>query len=158
MGYESITDQKIDELLELPKSVTNPKAREMTKGLHLQQNFTVKSASGQEFTLYLRQNNVIADDFSCGLLWHMPSGESLTIVRYNGSSHFHPNRLEETEIDFDCHIHKATQRYIESGLKPEGFATVSTKYSTLNGALHCLVTDCNITGLPTTPENNDLFK
>ena len=157
MGYESVTDQKITTLLTIAKGVTNPKTRESNKDGHTQRNYKVRSADGQEFTLYVRQNLKIEDDFSCGLQWHMPSGDSLTLVRYNGSSHWHPNRLEKTEIDFSCHIHRATEKYIKAERKPEGFAEQTDRYSTLSGALHCLVTDCKISGLSTAADHPKLF-
>lgn len=158
MGIESINDNKIEQLLSLAKRVTNPNTRDSDKRSHMQRNYTVRSMDGQEFTLYVRQNKRVEDDFSCGLSWHMPSGETLTLVRYNGSNHPHPNRLESTNVDFTCHIHRATQRYIEANLKPEGYAETTDRYLTVNGALHELVIDCNITGIVTEPDHPDLFK
>lgn len=158
MGIESITDEKIRDLLQLSKRVTNPSARNSDKGSHIQKNFQVRSPEGQEFTLYLRQNARIEDDFSCGLLWHLPSGDSLTLVRYNGPSHPHRNRLENDAVDFISHKHIATERYIAAGLKPEGFAQETNAYATLSGAVHALVSDCNISGINTDPDEPDLFK
>ena len=158
MGYESLTDQQIGDLLSATKRVTNPGGKESSKPGHTQRNYKVLSNDGHEYTLYVRQNSKVEDDFSCGLLWHMPSGEILTLIRYNGSSHFHPNRIEETELDFVCHIHKATERYIAAGRKPEGYAEETDRYATVDGALHCLTKDCKISGLNTTPDHPDSFK
>lgn len=158
MGIESITDQRIRELLTVSKRVTNPNVREIDKGSHRQKNYKVKGINGEKFSLYLRQSKLVEDDFSCGLSLQMVSGETLTLVRYNGSSHPHPNRLENTNVDFTCHIHTATERYISANLKPEGFAETTDRYSTLNGALHQLLTDCNITGLLSEPDQPDMFK
>jgi hypothetical protein len=158
MGVEAITDAKIDRLLTTDKRVANPQARETDKGSHLQTNYRVVSPDGYEFNLYVRQNKRIPEDFSCGLLWNMPSGESLTLIRYNGSSHFHLNRIEGNEVDYKCHVHEATERYISAGLKPEGFARECNRYQSLGGALHCLVGDCNISGLSTKPDHPDLFE
>ncbi len=155
---ESVSDTKIAQLLASPKRVTNPNAREGDKASHLQKNFRVVSPDGHEFTLYWRQNKRIKEDFSCGLAWHMPSGETLTLVRYNGSSHPHPNRLEGTAVEFECHIHRATERYIRANLKPEGFAEPTDRYRSVAGALHELMSDCNITGIKTEPDHPDLFE
>lgn len=159
MGIESLDDDKIAELLECRKRVTNPSARKKNKGKHLEKNYKViDSATGDlSFNLYLRQNTLLDDDFSCGLSWNMPSGEVITLARYNGSSHAHPNHIEAEKLGYTCHIHKATERYILAGKKPEGYAEATTDYSTLAGALHCLVTDCNISGISTDPEHPDLF-
>lgn len=94
MAFESVSDAKISSLLTLPKKITNPNTREADKRSHLQRNYLVRGPDGQEFTLYLRQNKRIKNDFSCGLSWYTPSGETLTLVRYNGSSHSHLNRVE----------------------------------------------------------------
>ena len=72
MGYESITDDKIKELVKMKKRVTNPNARQLDKGGHIQQNFTVSGDEGYKFQLYVRQNKEIDDAFSCGLSWLMP--------------------------------------------------------------------------------------
>ena len=153
----TISDARITALLSLKKTVTNPKSHVVSRDSHKQRNYRVESQDGQSFTLYTRQNNKMAEDFSCGLLWHMPSGDALTLVRYNGSSHSHTNKLEQSKLNFSCHIHRATERYIMAEKKAEGFAEPTNRYSTLAGALHCLVTDCNISGLLTQPEQPRLF-
>lgn len=158
MGYESVTEEKINQLVAMKKRVTNPNARKSDKGSHSQLNYTVKGEEeGYDFQLYMRQNKLLEDDFSCGLSWLMPSGEILTLRRYNGPNHRHSNRLEKETLGYNCHIHKATEKYIQSNKKPDGFAEVTNEYKTLNGALHCLSHDCNIQGLSTEPDLPSLF-
>lgn len=162
MAFESVTDDKIRELLEMRKRVTNPGARAKLKGVSEQFNYTVKSESDADyvFTLYTRQNlrEGMEDDFSCGLSWTAPNGEVLTLVRYNGSSHVHPNPIEGTRLEYVCHVHKATERYVRANRKPDTYATESDQYRTLKGALHCLVSDCNVKGLSTTADEPSLFE
>lgn len=38
MGYESVTDEKINQLVAMKKRVTNPNARKSDKGAHYQYN------------------------------------------------------------------------------------------------------------------------
>ena len=64
---------------------------------------------------------------------------------------------KKIKLGDNCHIHKATEKYILANKKPDGFAEVSKKFKTLNGALHCLVNDCNITGITTKPDQPSLF-
>ncbi|RKS42557.1 hypothetical protein BC962_3224 [Gillisia mitskevichiae] len=153
MAFESITDERIAELLECSKRVTNPQARNRNLQGREQVNFTVVSTDGldHKFEIYKRQNlrPGMEDDFSCGLSWVASNGETLTLKRYNGSSHSHPNHLEKTRLNFACHIHIATEKYILANRKPEGYAEETERYSTLDGALHCLMMDCNIIGLET---------
>ena len=97
------------------------------------------------------------EDFSCGISWVAPNGETLTLSRYNGPSHSHPNHLENEKLDYEYHIHKATEKYIKANRKPEGYAIATKRYHTLDGALHCLVNDFNISGISTTPDQPKLF-
>lgn len=157
MSIESLSQAKIDELLSMQKSVKNPHARVVTKGQHEQINYQLSGVDEAEFNLYWRQNINIQEDFSCGLSWNTPGREVLTLVRYNGPSHRHTNKIEGEELDFVCHIHRVTTHYMDAGKKPEGYAEATTKYETLQGALHCLVTDCNISGIPTTADQPKLF-
>lgn len=156
MAFESLTDVKIDGLLSCPKQLNNPNARIKTKEKHEQVNYSVVATDGSDyqFELYKRQNTMLGmeDDFSCGISWVSPSGETITLKRYNGASHDHPNHLENERLGHSCHIHKATEKYIKANRKPEGYAEKTERYTTVDGALHCLVTDCNISGITTTPD------
>ncbi|MHB8261284.1 MAG: hypothetical protein ACYDCN_08850 [Bacteroidia bacterium] len=159
MAFESLTDDKIADLLNCPKRLTNPQVRRTEKDGHEQFNYKVVALDGTDhkFELYKRQNlrEGMEDDFSCGISWVAPNGKSLTLKRYNGPSHNHPNHLEKTKLGYKCHIHIATEKYITSNQKPEGFAEETDKYNSLEGALHCLVTDCKISGIKTTPDNSN---
>jgi len=160
MGAESLTDEKIDKLLSLPKRVKNPSARKKQVGRHEQVNYLVEAIDGsEEFEIFVRQSTKIPESFSCGLKWMTPSGEEVNLVRYNGPSHPHYNVLESDGFEYHCHIHKATQRYIATNRKPEAFAEKTDKYRTAKGALYWLLKDCYISGLNAEPENTngDLF-
>lgn len=161
MAFESITDEKIKELIKLPKRVINPNIRAKIKDGHEQFNYNVSCIGNDKysFELYSRQNKRegMEDDFSCGLNWVAPNGETLILCRYNGSSHNHPNHLENEKLGYNCHIHKTTEKYIKANRKPEGYAEKTERYTTLNGALFCLVNDCNITGISTEQDLPKLF-
>ena len=45
------------------------------------------------------------------------------------------------------HIHRATEKAITAGKKPEGQADETDRYESLEGALACLIEDFNIAGL-----------
>ena len=74
------------------------------------------------------------------------------LIRCNGSDHLHPNVLEQELIEFRCHVHVASERYIQANRKAEGFAQASEVYRTLGGALHHLVQQAHIQGLKTEPD------
>ena len=151
--------RKSNNYLSVPKHLTNPQARSKEIEGRQQQNYKVVATddSGYRFEIYKRQNlrPGMEDDFSCGISWVAPNGETLTLARYNGKAHSHRNKIEKTNLKYSCHIHKATERYILANKKPEGFAEESHRYSSIDGAIHCLVVDCNISGLKTKSDKSD---
>ena len=159
MGLETLTDQRIKELLSIPKRVENPLARERTEGKHLRRDFRLTSVDGDHsFSVFTRQSTKIAEGFSAGLIWHSKTGEDVTLLRCNGSDHVHPNAIERTRIEHQCHVHIATERYIAANRKVEGYAELDQSYRTLPGALHHLTKLGNIKGLQTQPDESDLFE
>jgi len=154
MGAGNLTDDKIAALIVMPKRVTNPGARRKVNSKHEQVNYyAIGNDDETAFQIFARQSIKIAESFSCGLLWISPSGETVTLVRYNGTNHPHENPLESERFEFLCHIHKATERYIAVNKKPETYAEKTDRYRTLNGAINCLLKDCAVTGLDVEPEN-----
>ncbi len=156
MAFESLTDSQINDLITCPKKLNNPNSRTKLKDGHEQLNYKAIATDGtdREFIIYKRQNmrEGMEDDFSSGISWLAPNGESFTLKRYNGSNHDHLNFIEKERLEYICHIHIATEKYIKANRKPEGFAENTSRYKTVNGAFHCLITDCNVKGINTTPE------
>lgn len=160
MAFESITDRQISKLLSCPKLIRNPLSHKIIKDGHEQYNYKAIALdeSKHEFMIYLRQNlrEGMEDDFSCGMSWLAPNGETLSLIRYNGSSHNHKNHIENIKLGYFCHIHKATEKYIRANKKADGYAEITKRYKTMDGAFHCLVEDCNVSGISTNPESDQL--
>lgn len=153
MGIETLTDEKIVQLLACPKRVENPQAREKLEGKHRRRDYRVVSVDGlHRFTLFTRQSTKIADGFSAGLLWHAKTGEDVILMRCNGSDHPHHNALERQRFDPACHVHRLTERYIQAGRKAESYAEETQAYRTLAGALNELVRLACISGFHTEPD------
>lgn len=123
-----ITDVLIARLKALPKRIENPRARLSNKERHQERNYDV--AGGEEnFRIFVRQSSSVPDGFSCGLIW-LPRGDiKVTLARYNGSDHPHHNGIEGTRVDFEFHIHTATERYWLNGSKVEHFAEATDRFS-----------------------------
>lgn len=111
---------------------------------HKEQELTIKRPDGSLFKVILRQNQINVLDFSL-VLGYMPPKSNLLfrLRRYNGKSHEHTNIIEEDSF-YDFHIHIATERYQEAGLKEDGYAQVSNAYSDIRSAMGCFINDCNI--------------
>ncbi|MDE0024411.1 MAG: hypothetical protein OXP69_08350 [Spirochaetaceae bacterium] len=147
MAAKQYTDDELASLQEMPKLVSNPRARwtEKPKSIptHRQRTFIAHGSedSSVRFQVYQRQNMSDPSDFSCGISIHPPSAPPLTLARYNGPSHMHGS------IAYRPHIHRATARAIEEGKKPESEAEESDRFSDLDGALACLIEDFNLSGV-----------
>lgn len=152
----NFTDVQLLALRATPK-VAKGRAKQRSLSGHAEQDYALSDAQGNQYSLYVRQNERIANNFSCGLLLITPNGEKLTLTRYNGDDHTHCNSLEKVKFSNQCHIHIATERYILAGQKAEKYAEPTNRYQTLQGALHCLVSDYNIAGIKTQPDQPNLF-
>ena len=152
MNFVEPSDEELEQLRLLPKRVTNARAQWREKQGHRQRNF-MAGGGDSLFEIYMRQNTFDPRDFSCGLSVIKPDGTKLTLYRYNGSSHRHG------AIRFRCHIHTSTSEAIRMGWRPESHAEETSRYRTLDGALYCLVNDCDVTGIDKlVPDEPDMFE
>lgn len=103
----------------------------------------VKGEDGNKFRIIIRQSNSRPADFSVILMVIGPrSNQEFKLRRYNGWTSRHRNRIEREIID-GFHIHYATERYQQKGLKEETYAQRTDRYSDSDGALDCLIEDAN---------------
>jgi hypothetical protein len=146
---KSKTDDWIKSLIEMPKQVRNPRTRWMEQKKSRRRTFDVESVDGRHtFRVYQRQNLIDPRAFSCGMSVLDGDGEELTLVRCNGPDHLHGNPLEGDRLDYRCHVHFATERYIAEGKKAEHFAVDCEAYADLSGATRHLAVLCAIANLP----------
>lgn len=158
MSFESVTDEKLQKLRGMRKRVTNPQVRKKAKEGHEEINYLAINADApnleevqHRFTIYVRKNCLDAKGFSCGILWQAPGGELLTLARYNGANHRHDPAV------YQCHVHKLREQDLRQGKKAPVFVEVTDSYDTVEGALHQLTQDFNVSGIRTTPDHPDLF-
>lgn len=144
-----LTDKEIKQLLAERKQMTIA-PDEMLKNMkdkrgHKSSEHLMPRADGSSFIIKVRLSNENAIDFSA-ILGFIPqkSTKVFLLRRYNGKSHEHKNTLENENIFYDFHIHTATERYQQEGVKEEYFAEITDRYSTIQEALNCLVVDCNV--------------
>ena len=141
------TDEELDRLRSVRKRVSNVNSRWSEKPtvapVHKQRSCKAVGEGGEEsrFEIYQREGLLDQSDFSCGIVYVALDGSRLTLARYNGPGH------EHGDIHYRVHIHRATERAIAAGLKPEREAEETGRYETLEGALACLIDDCNVVGL-----------
>ncbi len=147
MGTKHYTDEELDALRDMPKRVTNPKARWLRKPtmrpVHKQRTYQASSEQDPNsyFTVYQRQNLADKYDFSCGIKYIPRGGSPLTLARYNGPGHVHG------DIAYRPHIHCASAQAIANGEKPESNAEETDRFTSLEGALACLMKDFQVSGI-----------
>ena len=104
--------------------------------------YDVIGTAGTDYRVIIRQSMHNMFDFSI-ILAHLSktTNQVFRLRRYNGKSHEHTNQIERDRF-YGFHMHTATQRYQERGLKEDGFAEPTERYGDLASALDCLITDC----------------
>jgi hypothetical protein len=143
---ELITDKVIADLISeekyLPQDFSN-QIRARPKRGHSEREIRVSGANGSDFFLMYRQSLFNNLDFSIILGYSISKTNIIfRLRRYNGKSHEHTNTLEK-ETFYDFHIHEATERYQLAGLHEESYARPTSRYSEMQSALDCMLTDCN---------------
>lgn len=143
-----LTEKEIDDLILEPKVVEGSQLdflRMKSKKGHNEKDFIVSREDGSHFRIIIRQSLENSFDFSVVLGYCAANQTGLILLRrYNGKSHEHSNRIEKEKPFYDFHIHTATERYQKEGPRAEYYAEMTDRYSDINGAIKCLIKDCNI--------------
>lgn len=109
---------------------------------HKEGELDVVGENGTQYRLILRQSDFNILDFSIILAVIPSKSNQLFRLRgYNGKHGEHTNKIEG-ETFYNFHIHEATERYQESGMKEDAFAKVTDRYADFHGALRCMIEDC----------------
>lgn len=104
---------------------------------------------GSAFRIVVRQQT--GDDFSVILLVILdkpvvPNRSEFPLLRYDGASHNHRNKLEGNTIRRKPHIHRATERYQKATnqRRPDGYAEETARYRNLPQAWDCFRVDTDL--------------
>lgn len=141
-------DEDIDKYIKSKKNLIPNSIKWKIQRKSKQCEITLHSSGlNLNFVLYLRQNLIDPEHFSCGLKVLKNNNENITLLRFNGCNHVHTNQLEKDKLEFKYHIHKATEKYIQASLKADGYAYETNRYNDLQSAIECLLADANVSGL-----------
>jgi len=102
-------------------------------------------------------NQDLTPIFIAIILAYCPPGSNqlFRLRRYNGKSHEHTNTIESDRF-YNHHIHTATERYQEIGMREDTYANPSDRFSDFNTAINCMLSDCGF-DVPEDPQLK-LFK
>lgn len=146
----SFSAEEIEELIALPKVITDAPRREMVEeGGHRRNDFKCESTDGKHrFRVFMRQNVMFPDAFSVGLAYSLPEGGELVLIRCNGPhGPVANNPLTGAGIPhYDFHVHKATPENIAAGKRAEAGGETTSEYGTFDDALAYFVRRCGIDG------------
>lgn len=144
------SDAEIEYLIAMPKdlpanyrgSLRRMNQKSYSDG-HEEAQLEVSSPTEGSFRIMLRRSRINPVDFSA-ILGYLPPERSkvFRLLRYNGASHEHTNKLEGSSFR-TFHIHHATERYQRAGWDEDRYAAETDRYETLDGALEALLDDCN---------------
>ncbi len=144
MAFEP-TDDEIGRLVRERKPLPADYRRKLIlrpKTGHKEQQLDVKGADGSEFRLILRQSDANPLDFSIILGYRVPKTNVIyRLRRYNGRHGEHTNMLEGRTF-YDHHVHMATARYREAGLREDAYAEPTGRYSDFRSALGWALKEC----------------
>jgi len=146
-----LTDEEIAKLIEEPKLLPpNYRSRLQLrpKRGRNERHLDVHGKDGGEYRIIASQSTSNPLAFSVILTYKVPRSNRLfRLRRYNGKSHEHSNRIEQQTF-YDYHIHLATERYQQLGMREDSYAEATDRFADLESALNCLVADCRFE-LPT---------
>ncbi len=140
-----LDDAQIAALIGEPKPTVEPAALIPTthKGAHRETQQSVTTDEGSSFRLIVRQSTFDPLDFSVILGYELPETTRVfRLLRHNGNSHDHPNRLEQT-VARGFHVHLATERYQLAGYEEDGYAEMTNSYGDLAGAIRSMIAVAN---------------
>ncbi len=141
-----ISDQEIEALIKERKALPNNWGSQFTKRMNRgnkEHILTITGDAGNRFKIIVKINEFDKTSFSVILGVNVPSPKKfLRLNRYNGCNHEHTNGIEG-ELITGFHIHTATERYQQIGKREDVYAKMTNRYSDVNGALQCLLSDAN---------------
>jgi len=150
------SDEEISAFLNEKKTISSDfrkRTKLKDKRGHREQELDITSAKGNHFRIILRQSNFNPLDFSIILaLCSTDTTQLFRLRRYNGKSHEHTNPIENNTF-YDFHIHKATERYQEFGMREDTFAESNKQFTDFLSTLKLLFYECGFE-IPRKPQQN----
>lgn len=143
---ENYTQAALDELVSCEKTIVDGPKKNYGSMLGSRRNgMIVEAGNGRQFSVFMRQSEAFAENFSIGLQYLPKDDEPLILLRCNGPHGMVAQSLPSPlshHVGF--HIHRATQENIEQGLRPEKGAEITTEFASYKDALKFFLNLANI--------------
>jgi len=141
------TQAKIDGLISCPKRFSEPPRKDMKiEGAHARNDARLVSDGIQgEFLMFMRRSEDFPENFSIGLVYHPADGTGdITLLRCNGKHGSYNGIFDPVHPHYDFHIHKADEKILAAGARPERNATSTTAYASFEEAVQFFVKTINL--------------
>lgn len=137
-----ITQEKLNQLITCHKTIVTPPKKQMfEKSCSLRNNFTAQSTELDEnFSVFLRQNAILSEDYSIGLIWLSKNDGNIIIFRCNGP---HGGNISIKE-HFVTHTHMLNVTDAINDIFHENITQPTTQYTTFEDAIQYFCTYCGI--------------
>lgn len=137
-----ISQEQLLKLITCNKTIiTPPKKHMVEKSCSLRNNFTAQSIElDEKFSIFLRQNTILSEDYSIGLIWNSKDNGNIIIFRCNGP---HGGNLSIKE-HFVNHTHMLNITDANNDIFHENITSETTEYSTFEDAILYFCTFCGI--------------
>lgn len=139
----NITFNQLECLITCPKVITTaPHKKFDVENGNRKNDFRLESENGEHrFSVFMRQNTILTENFSIGLKWETaPTEDSIILLRCNGP---HGGNKKYT-IHFVPHIHRLNIELAQQDIFKENDVRPTDEYSTFDSALFYFCNLCNI--------------
>jgi hypothetical protein len=139
------SEDQIKELIECPKTVSDPPKREMRLfGADWRNDMTLTATNGTEgeFSVFMRRNEDFPENFSIGLRYQP---NEIVLVRCNGPrGTYNSGSGDANHPHWDFHIHVASEKAQEAGERAEKYASKTEAYASFEEAIQHFLKAVNL--------------
>jgi hypothetical protein len=138
---------ELQELLAIPKLITEPPRREMKLERGSWRNdMRLRSVEGgHDFRVFMRKSEEFPENFSIGLAYLPKDGNGeVVLLRCNGPHGEFNATFNASHPHYSFHVHQATEETIASGERPENHAETCSEFASYEEALQYFIRAVNI--------------
>jgi hypothetical protein len=137
---------ELEKIISEPKIISVPPKKEFKEECqHLRNDFGLTSLDGtKKFSVFLRRNANFQENFSIGLIYCLPEGGNVQLIRLNGNHGEVVEDILRPSPHFGYHIHKISHEELDRGLSDPKFSHETKEYASFEQALNYFFTLVNI--------------
>ena len=104
--------------------------------MHFRKDFELTSIDGKRsFGVFIRRNKLFTENFSIGLLYFLPEGGSVQLIRMNGNHGQVVKNVIAPDPHYDFHVHRITVDQMDRGLSDPEYGEKTDTYASFEQAM-----------------------